>query len=538
MKKIFYTIFSFFFISSALYAQKGDNPLSYPYYIMGTTQIDPENGSVILSNISYKGFSCKEDLYKVGVESDEKAEFRFDEIMTYPYIPLAGRKLQYWRQDEYGAWMTDEEGGNGIANASLEKDMTIMLVLDCSKSLGDDFIKVKRGAISFIDKLYKASGKGYVRLGIIGFSSISEANRQRYEIKPLTAETYQSAVNFINALVPASNTALYYAISSAVDMLDEYVESNFSTLDSERYNGTYMLAFTDGIDNASQFREQKIYTSKQAYDYTKSKIINTTIKGSPIESYIIGARGVDLKTTEQTSKFQMELKGLIPDGYQGDRFTYLENMQNLEKTFENIADGLAKRWQNLYCYTSLAHEGGVCWTLGEPEYAPVYVAPKPEPVNNRNIFFGVNVGIGIGSSLESETGNGFMYSIGIDFAYPVSKMFGIGLYAAYKGLVCKEKGEAFIASGFDAGVMMTAGNYHSGRIAFVGGVGIEYNEFSELMADIRAGVRFGNGIYLMGEAAVGGDGYSEYEQSSYVPFNVGIRIGFDLGRLFNKRNIK
>lgn len=28
-----------------------------------------------------------------------------------------------------------------------------MLVLDCSKSLGDDFIKVKRGAISFIDKL-------------------------------------------------------------------------------------------------------------------------------------------------------------------------------------------------------------------------------------------------------------------------------------------------------------------------------------------------------------------------------------------------
>ena len=103
-----------------------------------------------------------------------------------------------------------------------------------------------------------------------------------------------------------------------------------------------MLAFTDGIDNASQFRDKKIYTSKQAYEYTKNKILNTSIKDNTIETYIIGARGIDLKTSEQAAKFQAELKGLIPDGHLSDRFTYLENMQNLENTFENIADGLAK----------------------------------------------------------------------------------------------------------------------------------------------------------------------------------------------------
>ena len=176
--------------ATAAYAQKKNNPLSYPYYIYGTAQINPENGTVMLKDISYKGFSCKEELWKTGVDSKEKAMFKFEEIKTQPYTPLAGKKLQYWRQDESGAWMTDEEGGNGIANAALEKDMTIMLVLDCSASLGEDFAKVKRGAISFIDKLYKASNKGFVRLGIIGFSSISEANRQTWDIRPLTSETW------------------------------------------------------------------------------------------------------------------------------------------------------------------------------------------------------------------------------------------------------------------------------------------------------------------------------------------------------------
>ena len=107
--------------ATAAYAQKKNNPLSYPYYIYGTAQINPENGTVMLKDISYKGFSCKEELWKTGVDSKEKAMFKFEEIKTQPYTPLAGKKLQYWRQDESGAWMTDEEGGNGIANAALEK---------------------------------------------------------------------------------------------------------------------------------------------------------------------------------------------------------------------------------------------------------------------------------------------------------------------------------------------------------------------------------------------------------------------------------
>lgn len=510
--------------ATAAYAQKKNNPLSYPYYIYGTAQINPENGTVMLKDISYKGFSCKEELWKTGVDSKEKAMFKFEEIKTQPYTPLAGKKLQYWRQDESGAWMTDEEGGNGIANAALEKDMTIMLVLDCSASLGEDFAKVKRGAISFIDKLYKASNKGFVRLGIIGFSSISEANRQTWDIRPLTSETYQNALSFINGLRPASNTALYYAISNATDMLDKYVKSNFSHLENDRYSGTYMLAFTDGIYNASQFRDKKIYTSKQAYEYTKNKILNTSIKDNTIETYIIGARGIDLKTSEQAAKFQAELKGLIPDGHLSDRFTYLENMQNLENTFENIADGLAKRWQNLYCYTSLAHEGGVCWTLGDPVASPVYVAPKPKIIS-RDLFLGLNVGAGFGMVDEF----GGLYSIGVDFAYPIARKFGVGAYGTYKHMLPDTFGGA-------VGVMMTCGDYHSGRKAFVGGVGIEFNDWGDLMSNIRGGGMFRNGLYIMGEVAIGnGWRCSSYYCDYFFAWNMTIRIGYNFGRFIKVR---
>lgn len=291
MKRIIYFCL-LLVIPISTYAQNKKKPLDYPYYIKGRTEINPENGEISLKDISYKGFSCKKENVKIARQVNERAIFKFEEITTDPKISLYGKSLKYWRQDEDGNWITDAEGGNGIAEDRLEKYITVVLVLDCSKSLGDDFRKVRNGALSFIDKLRKASPDGnYVNLGVIGFSGIKEADRQVFEIQPLNASAYDRVTEFVNNLKTGNNTALYYAMDKGVGMLEQYVSDKFGSLASDMYNGTYMLTFTDGLDNASQFKEKKIYKNTEAYEFAKNRLVSTKIKGMSIESFIIGARG-------------------------------------------------------------------------------------------------------------------------------------------------------------------------------------------------------------------------------------------------------
>ena len=522
MKKLFYTILCLL-TAAAAYAQN-NNPLSYPYYISGTTAIDPNDGTVILSNISYKGFSCKEESVKYGVEKNEKAVFTFEEITTNPKISLFGKPLQYWRQDESGAWMTDAEGGNGIMNNSITKDITVILVLDCSSSLGDDFIKVKNGAIAFINKLKQASSDGHVKLGIVGFSSMN--NTKVFGLEPLTTATYISATNFISSLTVSGTTALYFAADVALEM--------FNNVDaSENFDGAYMLLFTDGIDTGSRFNELKLFKEADTYSYVKDRMANTKINGKPIESYVIGAKGDDLKTAEQISKFKSRLEGLVDARY-SNRFTYLENMANLENTFSGIAEGLVQRWQTLYCNSAINHEGGVCWTYGELPAAPVYV-PKPKPVYSyRNVLLGLNVGIGCGLA----DGFGAAVGGGVDYAHPVSDRFAIGVYGDVYGIIPDN------AVGGSVGLMTAFGNFSKGDKTYIAGLGMSFDDYCNSMFDLRFGGLFRNGLYIMGQAAFGGGGetyygsdgyYSYYEESFNPAFTLSIKIGFNFGKFIKVR---
>ena len=152
MKKI---LLSFFIMITAVAAAQKNNPLSYPYYINGITEIG-QNGEIYLKEIKTKGFSYT-DYNQKGHENiaNEKAAFIFEKITTTPAISLSSYpNLQYWRKAPSGDWITDAEGGSGTFNNKLEKDITIVMVLDCSTSLGDDFQKVKDYAISFMRKIF------------------------------------------------------------------------------------------------------------------------------------------------------------------------------------------------------------------------------------------------------------------------------------------------------------------------------------------------------------------------------------------------
>lgn len=507
--------------SAVVFAQK-NNPFSYPYYISGVTEIDVNNeGEITLKDIKSKGF--KYSHHRKGGIRNEKASFVFEEITTTPSISISGKRLQYWRQDKSGEWVTDAEGGNGTFNEKLEKDITFVMSIDCSASLGNDFQRVKNNALSFIDKIYQTSNDGHINLGIIGFSSIAETERQTFEIKPLTAKTYSEMKNFINSLSPDSNTALYYAMNKATDMLKSYVSSHFAS--NNEYGGTYMLVFTDGLDNASQFRSEKIYRSDDAYDYIRTKLGNTYIKNSNIVTYIIGAVGVDLKTANQRSEFKRRGEGLIPNN--SGKFIYLENMADLEKTFQEIAETLTKQWQNLVCLTSLAHEGGVCWTLGD-----VYIPPVVKPEYS-NIFLGVNVGAGIALIDEAV---GVSIPAGVDFAYPITKNFGLGAYGEFTYSICDYD---YLSTAF--GVLTTIGNYHDGNKTFVGGLGLRIDlDSGSVKPNIRGGVLFRSGLYIMGNISLGSDSYNYYDYDGYgntyftnystFGFQAMVQIGYNFGK--------
>ena len=85
--------------------------------------------------------------------------------------------------------MSDVESGNATSDKKLDKDACILLVLDQSSSLGDDFSSVKQGTKVFIEEMYKASSEGNIRIGIICFSTMDDT-----KIFPITSLTYSSMV--------------------------------------------------------------------------------------------------------------------------------------------------------------------------------------------------------------------------------------------------------------------------------------------------------------------------------------------------------
>lgn len=515
MKKILFSIL--LLLSSAVLFGQKKGPFSYPYYIKGVTEIDPNNGEITLNNIEVKGFTYS-DFKKAGINlRSEKASFIFERIRTNPAISLTGKTLQYWRQDRSGEWITDAEGGSGTFNDKLEKNITIVMALDCSSSMGSDFSRLQSGAISFLNRIYTTSQDGHIRLGIIGFSSIKESDRQVFEIKPLTNNTFDQAKRFINSLQKESNTALYYAMNKATDMLQEYVAQKFYSPSETEYGGTYMLVFTDGLDNASQFRDKKIFRSDDAYSYVADKLQNTYIKRESIETYIIGARGSDLTTNSQRDEFKQRLEGLIPKQNKNGEFIYLENMNNLEDTFKRIAESLTEQWQNLVCMTTLAHEGGVCWTLGN---IPVIVN-EPVVVRKpvRNCFLGVTIGAGwinyddsFYGGNEYADGNVFFQSSNLDFAWPISQKISLGGFLGFQPVLEHPWYDFSLSSG----VLAVFGNYHERKKAFILGIGGRFSD--DFGPYVRLGMMFKNGLYFTGDLS-----YNDDER--YMSLNIGYNFG-------------
>lgn len=502
MKKIYLCLIGIFIIGALnTFAQKtykGSNPLSYPYYIMGEQKITGRETST-LSNIKYKGFSSKTPAggtVKGHRTNDEKFLYEFEKISTSPSINIDNKELQYWRQLDGGIWMSDAESGNATSNTKLDKDACFLLVLDESSSLGDDFYTVKQGTKVFIEEMYKASSEGNIRIGIICFSTMDDT-----KIFPITSLTYSSMVKMQGFIENQYNrrkaTSMYYSINKGINMLDEYVNQIVS---SNEYENAHIITFTDGLDNTSQLEEEELYAANEIYQFVKNKLKTTKIKNKLIDSWVIGVQGDDVQTV-QLDIMKNQLESLAS---RKSQFIWLNNISDLIGTFSSIAINLTDQWKNLSCTSALNHNGLVCWTLGE------------KPRVKKHMLLGINMGLGFGIHYDrysKKNYSGFKLDFGIDCAYPITPKFGMGGYFSAGADLSTEPC-------ISIGLLTTIGNYHE-KAAFIGGLGCNVDLGYGPNADIRLGVLFRKGLYLMTTMSMG-----------EVPYAMTFNIGYNFGALF------
>ena len=408
------------------------NPDKAKYFIKGNLSIEKgANGKTIyrLSQIDNSGIYFENPYAtRTGEETSlEDVLFQFSRAST-DYPGGINTPLDFWRYDNsINEWQPDGETRQGTAGVETKKSMVVMLVLDCSSSLGTDFNLVQGAANNFIRSLYEASqGSGSIKLGIVGFSKINET--RIFNIRPLTSDSYYEMTNFINRLSTQNGTALYYAMDKSIgELMEDYCKNSIPS--SEPLSAAIMVTFTDGLDQTSRNPDKNILTADNYYDEILAKygtkMQNKTLNGIQLQHEIRGVKGNDIISDAQLGKFQRIGESL-------GNFKLLNNYSELGSEFEYIAKNLIDQWRILNLYVPNSFSGRVAWT-----YPGERLKPAQQPVNTgHKAFIGLNITFAMpmtmyyyfSQSYYDYFGIGISPKLGMDFAWPVSDKFALGFY--------------------------------------------------------------------------------------------------------------
>ncbi len=138
-------------------------------YIEGTfCVVDSDPLQFILTDIKYKGMSSSiSDSLVVGVEVDDYLQFTFEKVLTDDNTSLSNENVKQWDLTSDSTWQINSEfrSERQPVIENVKSSAIIMLVLDCSSSLGDEFKTIQRNAIQFVNTLYSASGSQVINNG-------------------------------------------------------------------------------------------------------------------------------------------------------------------------------------------------------------------------------------------------------------------------------------------------------------------------------------------------------------------------------------
>lgn len=499
MKKLLF-IFMGIVISVAAMAQvTATNPDQADYFIKGRMSVERGNDGTIvyrLYNVEKKGiYFTKYDSY--GIEDGESVFFTMREAGTDPVYPggfEAG--LQFWRYDEdIQEWQTDSEFKPSTIDFEETKQMVVTVLIDCSGSLKEEWSVAKEGAIAFIDQMYNVSrGRGNIKIGIIGFSTIAET--KVFPIESLTDYSKNRMQDFIRFdLRQSDGTALFYAMDNAVENMEKYCRENVNSSDLAFVS---MAIFTDGLDQISRNLDKNILTTDDYRDYVK-QLKGKMIGDTRLYSVMFGLKGVDITTDAQLSKFQRIGHELT------DKFTLMDNIYQLGSEFSKYGKELTESWQNLKCYAPNSYKGRVAWTFRNAEKPkPVAILQPEAPRKKGKTFFGVNVGLGY--SVEGH----FAFSGGLDVAFPIKSYSGLGFYLSGGGGVINSYWySSYFGLDLDIGLLGLVGFDRGGAILLGGGLSCYTTDplwFGHVGWDYsfngRVGYKFKKGLYLFAEGSV------------------------------------
>lgn len=489
-----------------------------------------------LSNVVATGLSILPQNVYVGSQPDGKeVMFTFDHIVVDdPDFP-GFDNIAYWYYDpDIADWQPDIEIRKGERSKELHKDITVVLIIDCSNSLQNDFQYVKNATLRFLRQMYEAAPNGNVHIGIVGFSSMPDT--QILPIQPLTASTYNTMQNFIRSLTINNGTALFYAWDRAVEATVQYINSDRM----KNYDNSHFITFTDGIDQTSQDltrRPTPIVSTDDYYNYI-IKTAKNRIKN--YESDVVFVKGTDITNDQQQAKFENKLSQLaVPNDRQ--HYERLESISRLENKFSEIANRLTDSWQVLNCYVAPARHGRVCWTFGKKEPKPIPTptpTPNPKPVTGNPLLIGGSFGLGVPMEFgNTYAGGGMDFQFAFDFAYPITDRFCMGFYTSIGGGFT---GGEYHRNGspcsyfdglfkFSVGVLMEMGDLND-RPFLLGispclGFGFDYAA-GYMPLEIRFGRIFRNNMYITGDITMGIplDGIFYMEPSVHIGYNFGHSI--------------
>ena len=468
----------------ALAQNNRTNPDVADYFIKGYLSIERGNdGKPVykLSDIQKRGISFDDPgaMMKGEETLDEDVMFEFTHYTT-DYIGGITTPLDFWRYDEtIHEWQPDVETRQGNASLQKKKSMVLMLVLDCSSSLQNDFSFVQEAAKSFIKSMLDASGKGNVKIGIVCFSKISET--EFFPITSLTNDSYYDMCRFINSRNVQNGTALYYAMDKAIDVMESYCNNSIPA--KEPLSAAMMVTFTDGLDQTSRDEEKGVYTADDYYIELQRKMKGKRFNGVPLQSKMRGVRGVDISTEAQLGKFS-QIGNSLAD------FKLLNNVSELGQEFQGIAKSLIDEWAVLNCFVPNSFKGRVAWTYPSKKQV-VVEKPKLEKPKGK-MFLGLNAGV------KTDFRN---FTVGLDLAFPLRNGGNMGFYASggyhIPGVITTDMGILGLVNFNNGGSL-----YLGGGVApyFATSYGYAYGYVNDIGPDIRAGYKFKNGLYLFAES--------------------------------------
>lgn len=266
-----------------------------------------------LEQVEYCGFTSTSGTVVKGEVDGIFVTFTFDGVHTPENVLVAQEYIKHWNYvASTSSWQINSEFDN-TENSSIvneKKSAAIMLVLDCSSSLGNQFENMKEHAKSFIYSLYKASSVesddiypvypsdylstkpldlslAVARNGVryyVPQSEYPKLNLSAYTVEGLTVVSGDEA--FIMALDERPVNYLYW----------KYANLHYELPDYEQ--GIVISARWSDINSALTFFGGTRLTTVSNYDYWTSSIYDSSAY------YCIGGSGGSLSHDSSYTRFR------------------------------------------------------------------------------------------------------------------------------------------------------------------------------------------------------------------------------------------